>query len=162
MLPPPPGTRDPPLQVRAYLNLSCLFRFLRAPQFLHFEFVYCWGARMLFPQRPDNAFPEKKSSWTRPRLTDLNGVSGHKVSFSGSSKSTKSSNERAPSQISNSSRSSSPQTTPSARQRSDPIERSQVRNWQRINRQSEALWLYVHVRRKLYFPVHPSLWIILS
>ncbi|MCJ1314782.1 hypothetical protein MMC15_000094 [Xylographa vitiligo] len=95
----------------------------------------------LSPRSP--AREEKKFNWSRPKLISANSGTGHKVSFSGSSKSTKSSNERGlshPSQPSDSSRSSSPQTTPSATTWPPASDRFQARNWQRIDRQSEALW----------------------
>ncbi|MCJ1479348.1 hypothetical protein MMC13_008033 [Lambiella insularis] len=88
---------------------------------------------------------ERKFNWSsRPKLISNRSGTSHKVSFSGSSKDTKSTNERGPShpslQPSSSSRSSSPQTTPSAAAWSPPTDRFQPRNWQRIDRQSEALW----------------------
>ncbi|MCJ1401835.1 hypothetical protein MMC11_005052 [Xylographa trunciseda] len=95
----------------------------------------------LSPRSP--AREEKKFNWSRPKLISANSGAGHKVSFSGSSKSTKSSNERGlthASQPSDSSRSSSPQTTPSATIWPPANDRFQTRNWQRIDRQSEALW----------------------
>ena len=98
---------------------------------------------MLSPRTPSVGIPQKHSIWARPKLADLNGRSGHKVSSSGSSKSAKYVRERACSQPlsepSISSRSSSPLTSPSASQRCNAVERLQTQNWQRVDRQSEAL-----------------------
>ncbi|MCJ1253724.1 hypothetical protein MMC24_001536 [Lignoscripta atroalba] len=86
--------------------------------------------------RNEGPKPEKLHIWSsrpgsRPKLKRAaTDGTGHQVSFSGSSKS---SDERGP-LVSASSRSSSPQTSPSQKQWVDN------RNWQRINRQSEALW----------------------
>ena len=91
--------------------------------------------------------------WHRPKTSDGNLLTpGHKVSFSDSSKSSNKRDSGRPSTASNSRPSSpaAPQQRAASQQRTSSSTRaSQQRTWgdnrnfQRINRQSEALWQYV-------------------
>lgn len=91
------------------------------------------------PKLPDRSSSNgtgkaSKLSFSRPKTSNgVNGTAGHKVSFSDSSKS---SHDHGPSDQSASSRSSSP------RLQSPNTMWGDNRNWQKINRRSEALWKY--------------------
>lgn len=97
--------------------------------------------------------------WHRPKTSDGNLLTpGRNVSFSDSSKSSNKRDSGRPSTASNSRPSSpaAPQPRAASQQRTSPSTRASSqqiwgnnRNFQRINRQSEALWQYVDLHAPL-------------